>query len=113
MSFDVRQERDRVDRRAVGRIGAGGVVVLLLSLAAAALLLAHTPRERAAAPALAPPRSTVERPLVLATKRGLDQREAQRRALETWGWVDRDAGVARISIERAMELVVATDGGAP
>jgi len=35
-----------------------------------------------------------------------DLRDAQRRELAGWGWVDRDAGIARIPIDRAMDLVV-------
>ena len=31
---------------------------------------------------------------------------AERTQLETYGWVDRRAGVARVPIERAMQLVV-------
>jgi hypothetical protein len=35
-----------------------------------------------------------------------DLRDAQRRELAGWGWGDRDAGIARIPIDRAMDLVV-------
>lgn len=35
---------------------------------------------------------------------GLTQRARQRQLLESYGWVDRDAGLVRIPIERAMEL---------
>lgn len=109
MSFHVRQERDDVDDRSIRRIGIGSVVVFVLAIVAAALIVGR--HEGAAA--VPPPRGTVERTLVLATKRGIDEREAQRRDLATWGWVDRDAGVARIPIDRAIDLVVAADGGAP
>jgi hypothetical protein len=33
-------------------------------------------------------------------------RDAQTAALETYGWVDRNAGIVRLPIERAMDLVV-------
>ena len=38
---------------------------------------------------------------------GLDATRVQRRALAHWGWVDRDGGVARIPVERAIDLEVA------
>jgi small-conductance mechanosensitive channel len=37
----------------------------------------------------------------------LELREAEDRALTTYGWVDRNAGVVRIPIEQAMKLTVA------
>lgn len=39
-------------------------------------------------------------------------REAEDAALGSWGWADKNAGLARIPIERAMEIV-AKDGVAP
>jgi hypothetical protein len=36
----------------------------------------------------------------------LDLREAEERALTTYGWVDRNAGIVRIPIEQAMRLTV-------
>jgi hypothetical protein len=36
----------------------------------------------------------------------LELREAEDRALTTYGWVDRNAGVVRIPIEQAMKLTV-------
>jgi hypothetical protein len=36
--------------------------------------------------------------------RGLELQAEQRRRLESYGWVDRSTGVARIPIERAIEL---------
>ena len=34
-----------------------------------------------------------------------DLRERQRRELESWGWVDRKAGIAKIPIDRAIDIV--------
>jgi hypothetical protein len=31
---------------------------------------------------------------------------AERKVLETYGWIDRDAGVVRVPVERALELVL-------
>ena len=44
------------------------------------------------------------------TARGQDLRRAQRDALETWRWVDRDAGIGAIPIDVAIDIVV-RDGG--
>lgn len=112
---------DHVDAPRVRRVAIGSVVVFLVALVVAAGLLAtfargDVGRAFGAGPAAsAAPVGTVERSLVLATKRGLDLRAAQRDALGRWGWVDRNAGIARIPIERAMEIVAedARDGGAP
>jgi hypothetical protein len=38
-------------------------------------------------------------------------RQAEHRQLTTYGWIDQDAGIARIPIERAMEIIV--DEGLP
>jgi hypothetical protein len=38
------------------------------------------------------------------TERGLTLRAKQLKQLAGYGWADRDAGIARIPIERAMDL---------
>lgn len=43
--------------------------------------------------------------------RGRSVLQEQRAVLESYGWVDRDRGVVRIPIERAIDLVV--EGGRP
>jgi hypothetical protein len=35
----------------------------------------------------------------------------KQRLLESWGWVDRDAGIARIPLEEAMRIMAARGGG--
>jgi hypothetical protein len=35
-----------------------------------------------------------------------EQKERDREMLERYGWIDRDAGVVRLPVERAMELLV-------
>jgi hypothetical protein len=55
-----------------------------------------------------PPLGTAERTLVTVEPgRGVAERRQQRAELSTWGWVDRDAGVAAIPIERAVDLWLA------
>lgn len=106
MSHEKRQDEATIDWGGIALIGAAGVVVFFVSLAAAGVLLrvGEAGRERLAEPATSPS-GTVERAVVADTERGLDQRRTQRESLSRYGWVDRDAGVVSIPIERAMELV--------
>jgi hypothetical protein len=61
----------------------------------------------------------VEQQLFESATRGAKDREARKKQLGSYGWVDRKAGVVRIPIERAMELSAqgvrpqAAPGGAP
>lgn len=59
---------------------------------------ADTPGLEAQAPA---PRLQVDPPADLAALRA-----RERRVLEATGWVDREAGIARIPVSRAMEVLV-------
>lgn len=54
--------------------------------------------------------SHVEETLIWNTRRGLDLRERQRAELQNWGWVDRKAGLARIPIDQAIDIVVQQEG---
>lgn len=116
--FVVRQEPDRVSH---GKLRGGAVLAALgiaASIGATLLFLradadrAHDAARGAPAPSAVTPAQagTVETSLILATERGLALRAAQRGELDRWGWVDRDAGIARIPIERAMDMMAA-DGG--
>jgi hypothetical protein len=49
---------------------------------------------------------TPEQTPIDTTERGLTLRAEQHKQLAGYGWVDRDAGIARIPIERAMDLRV-------
>lgn len=106
--YDVRQEADGIDRRRLWQGTILTVVGIGASLAATLFFLRDTPT-----PAAAPPAPAVaDTSLVLAAQPGLALHDEQRAALGTYGWVDRDAGVARIPVERAMDLLAA-DGGRP
>ncbi len=66
------------------------------------------PEAAAAAPSVAPRTiASIEQTQVGATAAGEDLRARQKRELEGFRWVDRDAGVAAIPIERAMAIVAA------
>ena len=113
----LRQEVDHVDRR---RVVGGALLVstgIALSIALTILLLrAYVPGNAAPTGVTPPPVGTVERTLILATERGITERNAGRATLDRYGWVDRDAGIARIPIDQAMTLVAegadGSDGGA-
>lgn len=111
-SFAVRQERDRLERRPLVRVAVAAAATFFAAIAAAGALLSHwsVPGAAAGAPS---PSSTVERTLVRTTERGIEERRAERDALSRWGWVDRDAGIARMPIERAMDLIAADAGARP
>lgn len=116
--FVVRQERDRLANRRLIATTLGSLGVFALAVAASGFLLDGFREGRdlgPPAPSAAPTTlGTVEQGLLVGPPRGLDLRRDQRATLDRWGWVDRDAGIARIPIERAMDLVAqdATDGGA-
>jgi hypothetical protein len=107
--FSPRQEDDVVPGRRVLAAAGASFVVMLASIATAWLFL-HAARPDAAAggpPARAPAEiGHVEQSLVESTRRGLDAREKQRETLTHYAWVDRARGVARIPIDRAIELTV-------
>jgi hypothetical protein len=99
------QERDVVARALVRNVGLASLIVMGASLAVVMWLLGGIHRHHDEPP----PHST----LLLAEGRGTRERASGRAKLDAFEWVDRDAGIARIPVERAMDLVVARDGGAP
>ena len=81
-------------------LAATGVVVLLLMWGLFALLKSGRPPGEVPPVAAAPPGP----PLEIQDIKAL--RAAQDRQLESTGWVDRPAGVVRIPVERAMDLLI-------
>lgn len=106
MSYRVSKEDDRLPWRPIAAVAVAGVVVFFATLVAANLLLQTSEMEpRPSVPP--PPSGTVMRTLIAITKPGLDLRDQERASLAVYAWVDRDAGIASIPIERAMDLVAA------
>jgi hypothetical protein len=107
----VPQERDRIRGRRVFALGGAGVLITVISVVVANAVGGGA-AERVSSNARAGTRplpatvGTVEQSLVRETARGVTQRTEQTAALERWGWVDRDAGVATIPIDRAIDVVV-------
>lgn len=110
--FEVRQEDDRVSSRTIVAVFGAAIVVTLLSIGVQWLMLrsrrSELDRPRPAAARVAPRQiAAIHQTLIEKDRHGLELRDEQRAALEGWSWVDRDRGVARIPIERAMDMLVA------
>jgi hypothetical protein len=110
-NFPVRQEEDVIASGRLVRIGLAGMVVGAIGILVAGALLAWrvgTVRPVGDPEGTRPAGrsiSQVEQTPILDARDGEDRHEQQRRELERWGWADRDAGVAFIPIERAMDVV--------
>lgn len=114
MSFPVRQAKDLVNRRVILMLAALGVLVVLFASAVPAwmlesrsLLSLDAPAREANAPAAPREINIVDQTLLeAALPGGGSTRERQRRALERYGWVDRERGLVHIPIEQAMALTL-------
>jgi hypothetical protein len=111
--FRVRQEEDAIAARPVAMTAALSVIIgsagvffagFLLTTATGALRpdVGGKTGKRAGGRTI----SQVEQAPIEVWRPGIDLRDRQRRELESWGWVDRDAGIAKIPIDRAIDLVV-------
>jgi hypothetical protein len=110
--FAVQQEEDRVESRRIVRVGVVSLLVGAIAVFFAGLL--EVSSVGALRPTIAPrrgPRTApreigqVEQTPILETRAGIDMQRAQAGSLAGWGWVDRDAGIATIPIEEAMDIV--------
>jgi hypothetical protein len=112
--FVVRQEPDALAKRKLLATTMVSIVAFGTAVAVSAWLLGDFRAGRdtgPSAPAVAPSTiGTAEQGLFLGPPRGLDLQSERRGLLEQWSWIDRDAGLARIPIERAMDLVAADAG---
>jgi hypothetical protein len=110
---------DLVPGRRIAAIAAGAVV-----LSAAVVAWVYFALERRAAALGASegqPATTVEAPGpagIFATPIGSDRagerlRERDAEVLSTYGWVDRERGIVRIPIERAIDIVTMTAASEP
>lgn len=111
--FPVRQEDDVVATTTLVATAVVGIVIGALGVFFAGLILVAgvgALRPSFAGPGGEQPApreiSNIEQTPILDSRRGLDLREQQLRDLRSWGWVDRDAGVAAIPIEQAIDIVV-------
>ena len=96
---------------------AAGLATMLVVVALAAWAVLSLLRSGSAQDALSPHAAAARMPsprLQTAPSRDLDAlREDKRAMLSDYRWLDRDAGVVRIPIERAMELLTERSGAQP
>ena len=109
----MKQEQDVVAHGLVRNVSLASLALMAISLAAVVGLMGGVKSGYGQTPPTAPTTiGTIEQTLILSEGRGTRERAVGRTQLDALEWVDRDAGIARIPIERAMDLV-ARDGGAP
>ena len=97
------QEPDHVSARRIVWIGAVSVAI---GIAGIAVSRAIDRPDHVQPPQNAPATiGMLEQRSIGSTERGVELRNAQEASLHTYRWRDRDAGVAEIPIERAMQIV--------
>ncbi|MBE1161835.1 hypothetical protein [Dyella acidiphila] len=104
-------EKHHIDAPVLTRLGVGFACAVALILLLMALLWQHMVPRYPAVPAQqvpAPPRLQATPP---ADRAVLDR--AQRQQLNSYGWVNQGSGVARIPIERAMQVLATQHDKAP
>lgn len=103
-----RSEEDRIHTSRIVWVGAGALLVFILASVATTLYFEGKLAERPRLPV--PPEvgqskiGMVEQQMFELAVRGETDRKGQLDKLRSYGWVDREKGVAHIPIERAMEL---------
>jgi hypothetical protein len=112
---NVVQERDRLASRAIGLVAAATIAITLfgVAVAGAILKLRASPETR---PEAARARSRIDEVNgmemgLYARARASDRRVPAVARLNSYGWVDRNAGVVHIPIEIAFELYLAREPG--
>jgi hypothetical protein len=99
--------------RKIVAVGGGAIVIFALSIVWSTLLLRGAEKEMhpAGPPPLPPGVNQYEVGIVNQRMFSLDQRAAQKRLqqmtrLNTYGWLDKQAGVAHIPVDVAMDMLV-------
>jgi hypothetical protein len=109
-------QHDRLPSRLILAVGGGWLVLVVLALLAVRWWERKSqPAERAGAPSRmgeAEIGIVNQRPFALEDE-APSLRAEQGSRLETYGWVDRSAGIIHVPIDRAMEQVLAEEGRGP
>jgi hypothetical protein len=109
----VRQELDVLASGRLVRIAVVALLVSVVGVVCAGLLLRRTtgPLRAGSGESAGALVSTgreiagIEQTPILVSRDGIDLRDREREELSRAAWIDRDAGVAAIPIERAMEMI--------
>jgi hypothetical protein len=116
VSFEVHQEQDALPARALVKVAVVGLVIVIVAVAVVARMLGGAGRRAHGETVSNVPvaeEGVVEQSLIDRSDRAAQKRERAERRLASYGWVDRASRVVHIPIDRAIDLYVATDGGAP
>jgi hypothetical protein len=114
---DVKYETEDFSPRGIRWFTAGLAVLAVTVLVLMGGLLwflsgGWPPRQGIVTPMVPAPNMSPEPDLQVASSRDYQEmRAAEEAQLHSYGWVDRDAGIAAIPIKRAMEIL--TNGGLP
>jgi hypothetical protein len=100
-------EKDRLPSRKLGMLAIIAIVVTIVAVFISDRILRASSTSSPVHPTVAPEQiGIVEQSLIWTTQRGLDERARQRESLRHAEWIDRDAGIARIPIDRAISQVI-------
>jgi hypothetical protein len=97
---------DGIDLRKVKRIGLASILIVIVVVAAAAALTSRWDEDPPGGVS-APPRAWIKGPLLETSPQADLARYLQEknRLLHEYGWVDRQAGIARIPLDQAMQAM--------
>jgi hypothetical protein len=106
-------EKRDLEPRMIALFAAGGAVVILFAAALAFWMIHNTTRRFAARQASQPPAAAREAsPGPRLQVRGSNElralREAEDSLLNSYAWIDKEKGIVRIPVERAMEMLAET-----
>lgn len=108
MSFEPRQEREHVHGARLAQIAIASVAITIVSILIAwGMERATTTHASQYSTAPPPPAGlgTVERSLLAVEPgRGQAENRARRAELDRWAWLDRDAGLVSMPVDRAIDL---------
>jgi hypothetical protein len=104
-------EKRDLEPRTIALFAAGGAVVILFAAALAFWMIHSTTRRFAARQASQPPQAAAREasPGPRLQVRGSNElralREAEESLLNSYAWIDKEKGIVRIPVERAMEML--------
>jgi hypothetical protein len=105
-------EKRDLEPRTIALFAAGGAVVILFAAALAYWMVHGASKQDAARQASRPPAAREAAPGPRLQVRGSNElralREAEESLLNSYAWIDKEKGIVRIPVERAMEMLVET-----
>ncbi|MGH7767145.1 MAG: hypothetical protein ACREQP_06795 [Candidatus Binatia bacterium] len=109
---DAGYEKRDLEPRTIALFAAGGAVVILFAAALAFWMVQGAARRQSPRPPPAQAREAAPAPRLQV--RGSNElralREAEDALLNSYGWIDKENGIVRIPVERAMEIMAEKEG---